>query len=383
MQEDFHYYAAYAAAWLAGYTHEESLVIAYCNQMTDCLSKPFLARIGGPRSAATTQLQLELMDAMTDPEGLRDITRIWASFHFLPYDLQAEVKKGGRKYRDKYRLICCPNGKLLPDTVNLAKGKSLEAAGLAMHVLSDTWAHAYFAGTPSLVINNTDFNFFELIPAEDGFREQRVTWRHNVKAPDDLGGSRYTNTILQTRENSIMNLGHGRAGHLPDYSFARYRYLPSWGDYAELTKDNPSDYFRAFSQMIYALKYLKGQYPVFEADVYDTVSVLPYEERIRQILEKRQLDGSADWKAFSGELSGREIPDFSIETYQAEYLTAPAAQKDETLLGRFILAAIAQKSMVTGKIWESGNKLAGKSIRLKIRGSERVEDFLKTMEKRG
>ena len=26
-----------------------------------------------------------------------------------------------------------------------------------------------------------------------------------------------------------MNLGHGRAGHLPDYSFAHYRYQPAWG----------------------------------------------------------------------------------------------------------------------------------------------------------
>ena len=32
-----------------------------------------------------------------------------------------------------------------------------------MHVLSDTWAHRYFAGTPSLVMNSLSYDTFELI----------------------------------------------------------------------------------------------------------------------------------------------------------------------------------------------------------------------------
>ena len=85
---------------------------------------------------------MEMMDANTDPVGLQMITRIWASFHFLPYDLEKGL---------------------------------------------------------------------------------------------------FTNTISQFDETSVMNLGHGRAGHLPDYSFMRYKYLPAWGDYEECIKDNPSD----------------------------------------------------------------------------------------------------------------------------------------------
>ena len=79
MQEDFHYYATYCAAFLAGYTHEESQQICYSAQLVDLCSRTFLRKIGGPAAAATTQLQLELMDARTDPAGLQDITRIWAS----------------------------------------------------------------------------------------------------------------------------------------------------------------------------------------------------------------------------------------------------------------------------------------------------------------
>ena len=185
MQLDFHYYATYCAAYLAGYSHEESLRVAYSAQFVDCCSRTLLSKIGGPASAATTQLQLELMDASTDPVGLQDITRIWASFHFLPGDLYAERKHCSRRYLKKYRLICNTNSSLLVETVELARGKSLEAVGLAMHVLADTWAHRYFAGTPSLVINNTNHIFYELIPDGDGFTERQVKFNHNPASPDE------------------------------------------------------------------------------------------------------------------------------------------------------------------------------------------------------
>ena len=165
MQADFHYYAAYCAACLAGWSHEESLLIAWSDQFTDCCSRTFLTGIHAPRAAATTQTQTELMDARTDFLGLQEITRIWASFHFLPGDLYADPpRKTSRRYRNKYRLICGPNGSLAGDTVQLAKDRGLPAAGLAMHILSDTWAHRFFAGTPSLVINNTGSHFYELLP---------------------------------------------------------------------------------------------------------------------------------------------------------------------------------------------------------------------------
>ena len=93
MNPDFHYYATYCAAQLAGYTHEESVAIARSDQFVDLCSVTFLAKVNAPLSAATTQLQLELMQAPTDIIGLQDITRIWSSFHFLPYDLHAEPKK--------------------------------------------------------------------------------------------------------------------------------------------------------------------------------------------------------------------------------------------------------------------------------------------------
>ena len=363
MQKDFHYYATYCAAYIAGYSHEECMEICYSAQFVDLCSETLLLKLKAPEEAATTQLQLELMETRTDTSGLQNITRIWSSFHFLPRDLNAVRAKAPKKYLDKYRLICGTNSDLLVETVKLAKDKDTQAVGIAMHVLADTWAHSNFAGTPSLVINNTDFYFYELIPDGDGYSERPMQFRHNPSAADDPENSIYINCIYQSNENSVMNLGHGRAGHLPDYSYARYKYLPAWGDYNEIVKDNPSDYMSAFCQMIYALKYLRGVNASFEKNTYDTEAVEPYKDEIKAILEKRQLDACEDWRKFGEKLSGKTIEDFDIEKYQPEY--TDAADKDGTFLGKFINAALAQKGMVTYSIFQSGNKLAGDSLKKK------------------
>lgn len=378
MNADFHYYATYCAAILAGYSHSESLDISYSDRFVDSCTRTFLDIIGGEPAAATTQLNLELMDARTDIPGLQDITRIWASFHFLPKDLQAEPgNRCSKRYKNKFRLICGTNGELLKSTVTLAKGKSLQAVGIAMHALSDTWAHTYFAGTPSLVINNPYNRFFEIMP--DG-SERKITFRHSASQPDDLEKSIYTSSLYSGSENSIMNLGHGRAGHLPDYSFIRYKYLPAWGNYEETVKDNPSDYKHAFCQMIYAMKYLRSEQGEFELKRYDFDAIAEIEDEIDRIITTRQLDSSGDWKALGEKLSGQKIEPFDIEKYQAEYINASKENKDNTFLGRFIIASLAQKSMVTNKIYTSGNKLAGYSVDYKKRGFRGIKAYRKLVK---
>ncbi len=383
MQLDFHYYATYCAAIIAGYTHDESLQIAYSDQFTDCCSMSLLQKLNGPLNAATTQLQLELMDAPTDPIGLQDITRIWASFHFLPGDLDAKPEKYcSRRYLNKYRLICNTNSALLKDTVELVRGRSTQAAGIAMHILSDTWAHRYFAGTPTLAINNVNYYFYELVPEGDDFREVQIKFNHDPRGIDDPEKSVYTSSLYQGDENSIMNLGHGRAGHFPDYGYARYKYLPAWGDYKEMLKDNPSDYYHAFCQMTFALRCLKtGE--AFETGVYAFDAVRPWEEDIRSLLGKRQTDASADWKALAEKISGCEVEDFDMSKYQNEYTTADEESRDSTFLGRFIIAALAQKSMVTNRIFTSGNPLAGVSVDFEKSGFSGIKDFRKLVKEYG
>lgn len=362
MQEDFHYYATYCAAYLAGYTHKECMDICYSAQFVDCCTVTLLNSLKAPALAATTQSQMELMNVVTDVLGLQNITRIWASFHFLPRNLYANLKRRPRYYMNKYRLICGPNGDLVEDTVRLAKNKSLQAVGIAMHVLSDTWAHSYFAGTPARVINNTNYYFYELFEENGVVTEKKVKFKHNPKTADDVNNGYYSGSLSQEKENSIMNLGHGRAGHFPDYSFAKYKYMPAWANYEIIEKDNPSDYYKAFSQMIYAMQYLNGKREEFVKDNYAYESVSPYREEIMAIINKRQLNACDDWKAFAKKLSGEIIDDFSINKYQQEYMEALKNKKNETFLGKFFEAAVEQKCMVTEKIFESGNLLAGFSI---------------------
>lgn len=382
MNQDFHYYGTYCAAILAGYTAEESLSIAYCANFVDFCTRSLLVRIKGPLAAATSMQQLEMMDSGVDLISLQNITRIWSSFHFLPGDLHAARRGCGRRYLNKYRLICNPNGELAAATVKLAKDKGLEAAGIAMHVLADTWAHRYFAGTPSLVINNTNEYFYELLPGENGFTRRQIRFMHNPAAEDDPETGRYNCSVYQPNENSVMNLGHARAGHLPDYSWIRYIYLPAWGEFRELLKDNPSEYMHAFRQMVYALRFLRGDYEDFQTARYDTEKVDPLAEEITRILETRQLNASADWKALGEKLSGVPIPDFDIETHQAEYVQADAIAREDTLLGRFLKAALAQKSMVTGHIFQSGNRLAGFSVDYRKKGFLGIRDFRRLIDEK-
>lgn len=370
MQEDFHYYATYCAAYLAGFSHEESLQICYSAQMVDLCSKTYLTGIKAPAIAATTQLQLEMMDARTDIPGLQEITRIWSSFHFLPADLYAQKKGRTRRYMNKYRLICGPNGDLAVKTVELARGKSLQHTGIAMHVIADTWAHRYFAGTPSLVINNIGREFYEILDENGTGTERLIRFRHNPSAPDDPEKGLYTSSLYQGKENTVMNLGHGRAGHFPDYSFAKYRYLPAWGDYHEIVKDNPQDYIRAFTQMVRAMKYLNGTIDTFDREQYDESVMERYGQRIEEILRKRRLLASDDWKSFGEELSGKEIEDFDANRYREEYTSAPGEEKADTFLGRFVAGAVAHKGMVTEEIIRSDNILAGFPRREKKKAEE-------------
>ncbi|MCR4814535.1 MAG: hypothetical protein K5879_06900 [Lachnospiraceae bacterium] len=380
MNTDFHYYATYCTAVLAGYSHEEACEICYSAQFVDFCSKTFLSSIKGPLSAATSQLAVELVEQKTDILGLQDITRIWSSFHFLPYDLHAKKKHCSRIYLNKYRLICNSNGKLVADTVNLAKNKTLQAVGIAMHVTADTWAHKYFAGTPSMVINNTDRFFYEVLPEGDSYSVRQLKFSHNPGAKDDPENGVYVNSLYQTSENTVMNLGHGRAGHLPDYSFIRYKYLPAWADYEEVLKDNPSDYLHAFAQLVYAMRYIRGEVENFELNTYAWDIIEPYRGEIETILEKRQTDDAADWKALGEKISGKTIPDFDIDRYKEEYKTASKEEKNNTFLGKFILGALAQKSMVTGKIYKSGNPIAGVSVDYKKNGFAGIKDYMKLIE---
>ncbi len=114
---------------------------------------------------------------------------------------------------------------------------------------------------------------------------------------------------------------------------------------------------KAFTQMIQAMKFIRGEVETFTKDTYDMKAVEPHLDRIKSIIEKRQIIACEDWKAFGEELSGQTIEDHKIDKYFDEY--TGSANKDETFIGRFTKGAIAHKGMVISEIYKTGNKLAG------------------------
>lgn len=374
---DFHYYATYCAAYLAGYSHEESLDVAYSAAFVDNCTLTLLKKLKGPRAAVTTQYIAEMVDDMDSINGLQEIARIWCSYHFLPYDLYADSKRRPKRYMDRYRLICKPNGDLIAETVKLAKESNLQAVGVAMHVLADTWAHSNFAGIGSNVINDINSYFYEIIEKDGETIERKVEFR---PVGEDFENSRYSASIGQDSEASIMCIGHGRLGHIPDYSYIHYKYMPAWGDYNIIEKNNPEDYYHAFCQMIYAMKFLRGEITEFEKDTYTEDAVADWKDEIMAMLKTRQYDHDKEWKEMCTRITGNTVDPFDISKYQDEYLNAAEAQKDDTVLGRFFIAAMKQKSMVTHHIYKSGNKLAGISIDFNKTGFKGIDDFRKLLD---
>ena len=149
-----------------------------------------------------------------------------------------------------------------------------------------------------------------------------------------------------------------------------------------IVKDNPEDYLHAFAQMIEAMKYLRGTRERFEKNRYDWEAIGPWREEIETILRKRQPDACEDWKALGEKISGREIEEFEIESREAEYLAAEGKDREETFLGRFFLAALRQKSMVTANIYRSGSRLAGISVDFTKKGFRGIRDFRILTERR-
>lgn len=274
MNKDFHYYGTYLAAIGAGFSAAEARKIAWAAQMTDDCTQSLLDSTRGSQHWAhrvvTCQSLLEMsasnMHSMSgvDSAELKKVRNIWMPFHFLPGNL-AQVQKytgettwGTSVYdpvRDgaDFQCICLHNSDLVYRMVDdtcarcstggdaATADKLLYLIGIRMHVLADTWAHEFFAGTPNYWVNEVE----EIIQL-DG-RSIRTG-----AAPD--GVSYY----------SLFYLGHGQAGHYPDYGYIAYQFRPHWmRESSALIKNNPLLFLAAFCQMLDAMTAIRtaGNFP--------------------------------------------------------------------------------------------------------------------------
>ena len=169
MDIEFHYYITYILAAKAGFSSEESAVIAYACQQTD--DNAYHYCINFEKDNPYLTIVSQTMD-ITKPQEKRKT--IYPIFHFFPGDPLSPTAVRGDGKTHPFNTT--------PDSANVnamfddaLKSKNLYRIGIGAHVYADTWAHQNFCGS------RDDFN------AMKGFGDAL-----------------------------IPNIGHADAGHDPD-----------------------------------------------------------------------------------------------------------------------------------------------------------------------
>lgn len=398
MNMDFHYYATYLAARVAGYEKEEAKTIAYAAQYVDESEEGMIDKKLLPGLSETTPTIEDMgtmlkrnMDLIREEKQIRESEGIWRSFHFLPGNIHEEDDKqvytGERQYTRTFlgmhvlgtpvygkeearafSLMCQPNSVLSEKMVNdVRKYRKepyfLELLGIRMHVLADTWAHRYFAGTPSWWINEAPKDVYYAPGGEK--MKYSLMKDFNIK---DLNKYMADNYFLSTPPmpsfRSFSYLGHGRMGAVPDVPFMHYRYKPKWSN-AEVEKNNPEEFLLAFRQLVYAMNCIKEQF-YYERNVYADITG-ELEAELRTVFENAEYKASEAaklWKPliekfYPGESA--ELSDFNKEEWKTE--AGSAADKKETHYYRFHYSALKHRRFVTAyleELWNSSAQPAGR-----------------------
>ncbi|MGR9012776.1 MAG: DUF6765 family protein [Gammaproteobacteria bacterium] len=308
MDVDFHYYATFAAAKLAGWATTEAKTIAYSAQFVDefdmrygSSSEPWCfttSQLPSPKLGAFRFDQINQQNGSSKIRPRRTVQSpmecikslhvrkdIWMPFHFLPgnYGSKNErdprhIKREGCSHK-QFDLLCRPFSPLAISMINdlldfntkhdgVTHDYLLHLVGLRMHVFADTWAHQDFVGDGVKSINDC-LGYYNFI--EKGECLEQLNWDVPIVAADKNMG--YSPNVQLPR----AYLGHGRLGHFPDYSWCRYYYSPAWmqaggsinlnsnaNNVKMLVRDNPVVFQTAFFEMVkvlYALKNKISTYP--------------------------------------------------------------------------------------------------------------------------
>ena len=159
--------------------------------------------------------------------------------------------------KDPKRLVAilerAAGGKVLLENLeskDVLKRFGLLLLGIRAHVIADTWAHQDWCGVDNVI--NTYYDI------ENKWGRQAIKYQYQDS--DDwqkvvLSSMNMMpwvgNENLTAVPNKTSYLGHGWMGHLPDYSFIKYRYKPSWRKTNDesLERDNPTEYKHAFLEL--------------------------------------------------------------------------------------------------------------------------------------
>ena len=322
MNMDFHYYATYVAARLAGYNFNDSQIIAYASQYVNDYNKDKLNKnlTPGLDPIPTSQTYNEIakydLDRNWSETHLVETSRIYIPFHFLPGNYGSNLNKKaytGKKIdeshinynfhyddeaKEQFKLLCLPNSTLVSEIINdiiynhTEKPYILELIGLRLHAMCDTWSHSNFVGIPAWFINNTASSIYEIDDSSISSIKLTTSWP--LTTVSKYEGCEEASPSKPSY-NSYVYFGHRRLGHIPDYPYIKYKYKPQWSS-EFLICDNFSDFFKAFTQMLSALKCIRSK-KTFSTNVYETLDKST-ESIIKKILKTKTHNQTNAWKQY-------------------------------------------------------------------------------------
>lgn len=166
MDSEFHYYITGIIAHRAGFTKEESTIIAYASQLVDDN-----AIIYNVKDKETNEIYSNYVSQTINIlKPRKTLMRIYSVFHFVPGDLMAVSAR--RKDGKMHILNTTPNSELSQNLMYKAftslENNYLYRIGIATHSYVDTWAHQNFIGLND-VMNNVGMNLIPNIGHSDVF----------------------------------------------------------------------------------------------------------------------------------------------------------------------------------------------------------------------
>lgn len=145
--------------------------------------------------------------------------------------------------------------------------------GVRAHVIADTWAHQDFCGLNNVMNTYWDVNYEPSSWQNPLSLLNPSKWRQSIEY-DDGTTSGWKNQVLSYSEakigrlsknfeatpNATSYLGHGWMGHLPDFSFVKFRYKPCWANpETAIERDNPKEYQSAWVELVSLFTQAKGK----------------------------------------------------------------------------------------------------------------------------
>ncbi|MFY9260361.1 MAG: DUF6765 family protein [Gallionella sp.] len=204
---------------------------------------------------------------------------------------------------------------ILQNADNLRRFK-LILLGVRAHVIADTWAHQDFCGLNNVLNTYWDVNytggFF------GGWGEQSINYNDGTTSSSSwknktISSTYGTSSNFVAAPNGTSYLGHGWMGHLPDFSFVKFRYKPCWADPSKgaIERNNPQEYQPAWVELVSLFTQAKGSGQLklteqFQSDLNKAVQAMQSPCNLEGNVTGRKSSANA-WQNIFGDLPSINI----------------------------------------------------------------------------